>query len=182
MEERFSLAEGKGRLTVWEENGRAVCKAHFPDDNKGLYKCWLSGPGGKALLGTFVPQGGQLKLERTLSVAELKRQGAWPPQGGEAVLAFSFGGQKGPPKGWQRENAPGRLMGEPLLAAAAPGPALVRQEQNGFSLAYPYGPDKPFPLTPVFCFARLEELDGRPYLCFPFRPGGCPRLEALEEL
>ena len=76
MEERFSLAEGKGRLTVWEENGRAVCKANLPDDKKGLYKCWLSGPGGKALLGTFVPQGGQLKLERTLSVAELKRQGA----------------------------------------------------------------------------------------------------------
>ena len=69
MEERFSLAGGKGRLTVWEENGRAVCKAHFPDDNKGLYKCWLSGPGGKALLGRRVQLGGQLRHERSRSGA-----------------------------------------------------------------------------------------------------------------
>ena len=42
-----------------------------------------------------------------------------------------------------------------------------------------YRPDRPFPLTPLFCFARLERLEGRDYLCFPFRPGGCPRLEDL---
>ena len=179
MEERFPLAEGGGWLTVREEKGRVRCQAQLPNDSKGLYKCWLAGPGGMALLGTFVPQGDCLRLERTLSVDELKRQGAWPPEGAQAVLAFSFGGEKPPPRGWVREHAPGRLMGEPLLAQAAGGPALLRQEAAGFSLAYPYRPDRPFPLTPLFCFARLEELEGRPYLRFPFRSGGCPRLEEL---
>lgn len=179
MEERFPLAEGGGWLTVREEKGRVRCQAQLPNDSKGLYKCWLAGPGGMALLGTFVPQEDCLRLERTLSVDELKRQGAWPPEGAQAVLAFSFGGEQPPPRGWVREHAPGRLMGEPLLAQAAGGPALLRQEAAGFSLAYPYRPDRPFPLTPLFCFARLEELEGRPYLRFPFRSGGCPRLEEL---
>ena len=177
MEGRFPLAEGRGWLAVREEKGRVKCTAQLPNDGKGLYKCWLTGPGGMALLGTFVPQGNSLGLERTLSVDELKRQGAWPPEGGQAVLAFSFGREQPLPRGWVREHAPGRLLGEPLLAQAAGGPALVRREAEGFSLAYPYRPDRPFPLTPLFCFARLEELEGRAYLRFPFKPGGCPRLE-----
>ena len=179
MEGRFVLAEGRGWLTVREQQGRAVCCAQIPDDQRGLYKCWLVGPTGKALLGTFVPQEGALRLERTLSVSELKRQGAWPPEGGEAALAFTFGGKEGPPQGWSRVDAPGQLLGEPLLSAAARGPALMRREENGFLLAYRYEPDSPFPLTPLFCFARMMRLNGRDYLCFPFRPGGCPRLEEL---
>ena len=179
MEQRFSLAEGRGWLTVREERGRAVCAAQLPDDGKGLYKCWITGSGGKALLGTFVPQGNSLRLERALSVDDLKRQGAWPPEGGRAVLAFSFDGGERVPAGWRREEQPGRLMGEPLLAGSAEGHALIRRDEHGFLLAYPYRPDKPFPLTPLFCFARLERLEGRNYLCFPFRSGGCPRLEDL---
>ena len=179
MERRFSLWEGRGWLTVREEQNRAVCAAQLPNDGKGLYKCWLTGAGGKALLGTFVPQGGVLWLERTLTISELERQGAWPPEGGQAVQAFSFDGVEKIPAGWQREDNPGRLMGEPLLAAAARGPALIRLDENGFLLAYLYRKDRPFPLTPLFCFARLETLEGRDYLCFPFRPGGCPRLDDL---
>lgn len=179
MEQRFALAEGRGWLTVREAQGRAVCQAVLPGDDRGLYKCWLRGAGGEALLGTFVPEGGGLALKRTVTVGELTRQGAWPPTGARAGLAFTFSGGEAPPPGWSRERSPGRLLGEPLLAEAAPGPALVRRESWGFQLAYPYEADKPFPLTPIFCFARLERLEGRDYLCFPFRPGGCPRLEQL---
>ena len=87
---RFFLDGGRGWLTVSEERGRAVCRGQLPDDKKGLYKGWLTGPAGRALLGTFVPEQGVLVLSRTLSVAELERQGAWPPGGGEAVLAYAF--------------------------------------------------------------------------------------------
>ena len=180
MERRFSLAGGKGWLTLTEGEGRVRCRAVLPDDRAGLYKCWLTGSGGRALLGTFAPKDGALELARTLSVGELERQGAWPPQGGEAVLAFSFGGGAGAPEGWRREETPEQLMGEPLLARAAAGrAALFRREGEGFSLAYPWAPDRPFPLTPLFCCARLEALGGRDYVVFPFRGGGCPRREEL---
>lgn len=179
MEQRFALAEGRGWLNLREEGGRMFCQAQMPDDKTGLYKCWLQGPRGEALLGTFIPEEGGLALTRTLPVGELERQGAWPPCGARAAMVFPFSGGDRLPTGWSMEQEPGRLLGEPLLAAAAPGPALVRREAYGFMLAYPYKADRPFPLTPLFCFARLERLGGRDYLCFPFRPGGCPRLEQL---
>ncbi len=181
MERRFSLAGGTGWLTVAETGDRVVCAAQLPADGRGLYKCWLSGSEGKALVGTFVPEGGVLKLNRTLPVAQLKSCGAWPPTEAEAVMAFSFTEKKPSiPEGWRCEPNPARLMGEPLLAqAAGERSALCRREEGGFSLAYPFDSEKPFPLTPLFCFARLERLEGRDYLVFPFRPGGCPRGEEL---
>ena len=66
-------------------------------------------------------------------------------------------------------------MGEPLLArAAGERRALYRPEEGGFSLAYPFDPAAPFPLTPLFCFASVQKLGGGWYAVFPFRPGGCP--------
>ena len=50
--ERFSLAGGQGWLTVEESGGRARCAAELPEDGKGLYKGYLCGTGGRALLGT----------------------------------------------------------------------------------------------------------------------------------
>ena len=68
-------------------------------------------------------------------------------------------------------------MGEPLLArAAGGGRALYRPEPEGFSLAFPYAETRAFPLTPLFCFARVERMNGEFYAVFPFWPGGCPRL------
>ena len=181
MERRFSLADERGWLTVAETGDRAVCTAQLPADGRGLYKCWLIGPEGKALVGTFVPEGGVLKLSRILPVAQLRSCGAWPPQGAEAAMAFSFSEQRpAVPAGWRCEPDPARLMGEPLLArAAGERSALCRREEGGFWLAYPFDPGKPFPLTPLFCFARLERLEGRDYVVFPFRSGGCPRGEEL---
>lgn len=179
--ERFSLDGGRGWLTVREENGRARIEAELPDDRRGLYKGWLLGAHGRALAGTFVPEGGALKLRRTLSLDELRRQGAWPPAGAAAELAFAAGAvprreATAPPAGWQWEPSPARRMGEPLLArAAGERRALYRPEEGGFSLAYPFDPAAPFPLTPLFCFASVRRLGGTWYAVFPFRPGGCPR-------
>lgn len=181
MERRFSLMEGRGWLTVRDVQGRAECKGELPDDKRGLYKGWLTGAGGRSLLGTFVPEGSALRLSRTVSVAELERQGAWPPTGGEAVLAYSFQKEQRErpvPSGWIRVPDPARLMGEPLLARAlGNAKALLRKDSQGFLLAIYYRADRPFPLTPLFCFAQIVELDGASYAVFPFRPGGCPRLE-----
>jgi len=48
---------------------------------------------------------------------------------------------------------------------------------QGFQLAWPWDPEAPFPLPPVFCFARVQSLGDRPYLVFQFQPGGIPRIE-----
>ena len=181
MEWSFSLLDGRGRLTVREQNGQADCRAVLPDDGRGLYRCWLLGPAGRFPLGPFLPEGGELRLSRAPEIAALTRQGAWPPAGAAAELAFAAGAVPGreaaaPPAGWQWEPSPPRRMGEPLLArAAGERRALYRPEEGGFSLAYPFDPAAPFPLTPLFCFASVRRLGGAWYAVFPFRPGGCPR-------
>ena len=45
---------------------------------------------------------------------------------------------------------------------------------EGFSLALPWRAGGEFPLTPLFCFARLERLDGGDWLVFSFNSRGCP--------
>lgn len=170
---RTGLADRRGERRPGAVRGRAA------EDGKGLYKGYLCGTGGRALLGTFLPEDGRLKLRRTLSLDELRRQGAWPPTGARAELAFSAGSPGGPhsPEGWHWEEAPARRMGEPLLArAAGGGRALYRPEPEGFSLAFPYAETRAFPLTPLFCFARVERMNGEFYAVFPFWSGGCPRL------
>lgn len=185
--ERFSLDGGRGWLTVQETGGRLSIAAELPDDRRGLYKGWLLGERGRALAGTFVPEGGVLRLRRTLSLDELRRQGAWPVTGGAAELAFAAGAVVGgempaPPAGWRWERRPAGRMGEPLLArAAGEQRALYRPEEAGFSLAYPYSERRPFPLTPLFCFASVRRLGEGWYAVFPFQPGGCPRLPHKSE-
>ena len=179
MERRFSLLDGRGWLKVREEGGRAACEAVLPDQGRGLYKCWLLGPSGRYLLGPFLPEGGELRLSRAPETAALARQGAWPPLGGEAVLTSpARRPPAAPPPGWTWEPCPAALLGEPLLRTAVKeGGALLRREGEGFSLAWPFRPDEPFRLTPMFCFARVEGLAGTPHLVIPFRPGGCPRTD-----
>ena len=100
LEQRIALAGGLGSLTLREEGPRLWARAELPDDGRGLYKVWLTGRNGRALLGTLVPEsGGRLAAERTFTADALRRQGTWPVTGGTAEHTFSFHND-GPPAGW----------------------------------------------------------------------------------
>lgn len=179
MQERFSLAGGRGCLTFREEGPRAVLEAVLPEDGKGIYKAYLIGSQGRVLLGTLMPEGGALRLRRMLSLDELKRKGVWPPQGAEVDLAFSAKGAEQAeryPEGWIGEPDPARLMGDALLARTAShmAGALLQRTVCGFYLAVPWSKQRPFPLSPVFCFAHIKRLDGRNYAVFAFNGEGQP--------
>ena len=78
MEERLNM-RGGGTLTLHQDGPRVHMEAERPSDGLGLYKVWLHGNhGGKFLLGTLVPERGQLRLGRTLSVSTLEQAGCWP--------------------------------------------------------------------------------------------------------
>lgn len=169
-----------GTLRVWEEGPRAVFEAERPDSGQGLYKAYLLGRAGRLLLGTLMPEGGRLRLRRSLAAGELERKGFWPPQGAEVRLAFAFGTQDRQsaelPAGWRRESDPARLLGDGLLRRSAGmlRCVLFRREGQGFALAAPWRSDREFPLTPLFCFASIEQLDGRDWAVFRFNARGCP--------
>ena len=184
---RIPLRRPEGTVQVREEGLQAVISARAADDGAGLYKLHLLGREGSLLLGTLLPEGGVLQLRRTIPLSQLRRQGLWPPSGAEIRLSYAFGSPAGegerPHAGWTREDNPARLMGERLLkeCAAPLKGGLTRREGEGFVLALPWEPGGVFPLTPLFCFASAERMDGRGYAVFRFTARGCPRLRPEPE-
>lgn len=145
--------------SVERQGLRAVIRVWREDRGEGLYKAYLVGPGRRSLLGTLVPEGGRLTLNRALSVDALQRQGLWPIRQVSEELAYAF--QDSPPD-WQ-DSVLRRLV------RRLPQHTLLRQEE-GFALAFPLDTGRPFPIPALFCFAQAEE--GR--LIFSFHSGGIP--------
>lgn len=180
----WSFETRRGAVTVRQEGERAVCQAiSRPDRGDGLCKAWLLGDGGQALLGTLIPEGGALQLRRIVPISQLRRQGAWPPRGAElsAVPPNQSGGPL--PEGWQRQENPGKLMGERGLSEAArqAGPCLCRRAGEAVFLAYPYSPQRPFPIPALFCLSRLWQLAGDWYVIFRLSRWGRPELPEKDE-
>lgn len=172
LEERFPMGGG-GTLVLRQDGPRVQIEAERPADSRGLYKVWLHGDqGGKLLLGTLAPEGGQLRLRRTLSVDTLKQAGCWPRFRAESPLAFAF---DGPDKGrWYCERHPERLVEDPVLRARLSDPMLCRKGTDGFSLAAPFRTDRPVRLDALFCLARAERWDGQLHLVWRFDAKGRP--------
>ncbi|NCB62667.1 MAG: hypothetical protein EOM52_03490 [Clostridia bacterium] len=162
-------------LIIKEDGPRAVLTARRPDDGRGLYKAWLVGARGRYLLGTMAPEGKSLGVKRTISLDELRRSGAWPPERAEAELSFAFPGAELPP-GWSLAADPASLFSERELSRAVGGlsGALVKMDSGGFQVAAPYDEKKEFPITPLFCFSQVKELGGKTYTIFCFDDTGWP--------
>ena len=174
----WSFTCQNGAVTVRQEGGRAVCQAISRTGEGGLYKAWLQGERGRALLGTLIPEGGTLRLRRSIEIRHLMGQGAWPPTGAEIVMAYAFTPETPPPHGWCWTDCPGQLIGERTLREVLRETrrGLLRRDQEGFFLAFPYSPRQPFPIPPLFCLSRLEQLGGSWYTVFRFSRQGRPEL------
>lgn len=182
MEQR-TVAMKNGSLTWSVQGDRAeVCLSVRPP-RPGLYRGLLKGRRGCWDLGLLLPEGGCLRVGRSLSVPALERAGCWPVTGGEAVLLhpFSPGEPPTPPPGWRRvRETEGLFPRDPLLAHCAEKAKtrlMIRRGEDGaFSLAAPWAPELPFPLVVLFCLASVEDLGGRLWVVYRFAADGVPRL------
>lgn len=172
----WSFDSPNGAVTVRQEGNKAVCQAIRTADSGGLYKAWLQGPEGRALLGTLIPEGGALRLRRVIEVTALERQGAWPPAGAEVALAYSFAPEPSPPPNWCWTDCPRRLLEDPMLSRCLHGVkrGLLKRDMEGFFLAFPWSRHEPFPIPPLFCLSRLELMPGGRYAVFRFSRQGRP--------
>ena len=182
MEWAYPLDGGRGRLTVRLDGTRAEVRARLANDGLGLYKCWLTGrEGEELLLGTFLPEGEELRLSRSLDRAVLERAGVWPPAGGAVRRTFTFGRseKKRPvrgPRGFDR-GEPDRVLGDPVLRACGAGEALwVRKRGEQTLLLIPFRTDRPLPLVPAFCLMGTAELEGERWLTLRLDGKGWPVL------
>lgn len=167
MQQQEMQLDGGGKLAVIPEGEYVRFEVFRPDDARGLYKAWLKGQKEKLLLGTLVPEKGGLYLRRRVSRRELERQRCWPVLGGETVLAFPFGESGG--TAWIFEEHPERLVRDAVLQKTLQGKhMMLHRGEEGFCLAERFDPAKPFPLVPLFCFARAERVEGNWYVLFRF--------------
>lgn len=169
-ERRLEMAGG-GLLTVEPAGTRVRLEARRRADERGLYKVWLVGKGGgRLLLGTLIPEGKELRLQRTLSLGTLEQAGCWPVERAEAVLAFSFSHDRG----WYCQTNPGELVEDHLLRQVLTRPMLCRRTGGGFELAAPFDRNSPVALNTLLCLARVEAVEGRPHLIWTFDSAGRP--------
>ena len=182
-----SFSFQNGRLTCRVRGEQAVLAMELHPDRPGLYRGLVRGAKGQRDLGLLLPEGGCLRLCRSVPVRELERAGCWPVTGAEAVLRHGFfdGSGVSLPQGWKRAgDVSSRFPGDPVLARSAGETAVwvVRDHPDGsFSLAAPWEPGKPLPLVPAFCFARICTMSGRQRALYRFSPEGRPVMPDLAD-
>lgn len=153
MEERLPLYQNgapAGTL-LWREEGlHRVFTADCPGGAE-VRKLWLRGPGGGGLLlGTLAPEQGRWRLTRRVARSMLERQGLTGQLWGELVTG------EPEPAGPGDAEPPLRARDPVIAAALAAAPrGRWQRAEGGWLLAIPWQVGNPFPLLPLFCFARV---------------------------
>lgn len=145
-----------GRLHIERQGLRTVFRTNL--SLSGLYKLRLRGEEGDYLLGTPVPEGACLTLERTVSNALLREKGVE-----RATWAELEGAETRPQSGqWQpvdRLELPG--MEEELRRGIRRIPGGVwRREGRYIRVCCPWQVGQRMPCMPLFCFASYAGKKG----------------------
>lgn len=158
------LLEGRpaGELTAEREGLYTWFSARCPLP-EGLWCAWAVGERGELRLGVLEPDGGRGSIRRRFSgrlTAPLGRllRGEVRPAGARE------------PETWEAAPEPDRLFRAPWLRQRLKGlqGARVRRDGQTRYLALPYDKGKPFPLTTLFCFARLRSIGEGRYVVYAF--------------
>ena len=174
METRFPLDHGY--MLCQQLGPRADIVFEVTELPPGLYRGCVLGKTGQLDLGALIPEGGALRLRRSLPLTKLQNHGCWPITGGRVVLSQTFETRSS--NSWMPlpSNRP-LFPDDPVLTDALSRctGGLYRRSQNGIALlAFPLRLRCPFPLVPVFCFAQVKAIQGQPHLLFRFRSSGQP--------
>lgn len=153
-----------GEAELCETDGRLEIRAEMPDPGDGLYRAVLVGERGELSLGVMEPRDGALVLRRRPELCETARIGA--VRSVRAGCSFPFRKKSA----WRATDCPAELFRDELLRAGVRGQtrAWWRREQGRLTVALPMKPDAEFPLVSLFCFARVERMEGELCAVFSF--------------
>ncbi len=162
----------EGCLTLEPLRDRTVLSISCKKREEGVYKGVLYGKKGRISVGTLLPNDEMLQLRCILPTAQLEEAGEI--ERGEAILSFSASERTEYLPGWRKEPTPERLFEDPVLIKAARklNDAWTRQENGVLFLALPWKGE--FPMLPLFCFARIMNLEGNLYVVFALDAHGMP--------
>jgi hypothetical protein len=143
---------------------RAVCRSPGP----ALLRAYLAGERSEMLLGVLAPEGGLYTIRRRLSHRETANLGK----------LIRCEARRNGEQAWERVPVPERLLSTPFFSHMLRGLSGVLSRKRGERrlVAIPYDPAKPFPMTPLFCFAKICQIEGFKYAVFAFDPQEIPRM------
>lgn len=164
----FLDGKPSGELSVNQEGLYTSFSARCPLP-EGLWCAWAVGDRGELRLGVLEPEGRQGVIRRRFS-----RQLTAP-------LGRLLRGEARPsgirePEAWEKASEPAQLFQAPWLRQRLKNfrGALTRKAEGIRYLALPYDRGKPFPLTTLFCFARLRTIGEAVYVVYGFDGGDRP--------
>lgn len=143
-------AAGTMTVTAAGEDHLFEVICHPPEP--GLWRAWVQGEGQRLALGLL--EGGRLR--RRFSRRITGPLGAHRWAGAESCAARD--------SPWPARRAGG-------LPPALPPGSLCRREGRRVRLAAPYDREGPFPLTELFCLARIRAMDGGLWAEYRFEDG-----------
>ena len=148
-----------GEIEVKEESLYTCFDLRCRLPRQGLWCVWLVGENGDLRLG----------------VPDVRGEDAWFHRRFSSRMTAPLGRIL---QGELRPAATGEAVWEPMKATAFRTPwlrhrlqevkTLTRQEGGHRFVAVPYDAGAPFPLTAVFCFARIRRIGGKEYAVFAF--------------
>ena len=159
-----------GELTVEREALYTWYTARCRLPEAGLWCAWAVGDLGELRLGVLEPEGERAAIRRRFSArmtAPLGRllRGEVRAVGGRAA-----------PAAWEPAPAPDRLFRVPWLRQRLGGvQGVLTQTEGGVRfVAIPYDREREFPLTTLFCFARVRTINGGAYVVYALDAQGMP--------
>ena len=150
-----------GELTTVRENlyTRFAARCRLPEE--GLWCAWAVGTQGELRLGILEPCGDHAEICRRFS----NRMAA--PLGRLLRGELRAVDTDGTPRWEPLRSVPFQTLWLRQQLQARTD-VLTRTAANRRLLAIPYASEKPFPLVPLFCFAKGSRIDGRDYAVFAF--------------
>ena len=148
-----------GVLRTTEQLGETVFEATLHEPLQGIHRIVVEGDRGELLLGVL--DTGQTVLRRRLSLAVTEKAGHFCKARAERC---------GVPRQEWRAAGEGEFPTLPPLPRGALCCAVGARRY----LAIPWQEGEAFPLTELFCFARLHTMGGREWVFFAFDETGNP--------
>lgn len=156
-----------GEITALQEGLYLHFRARVVYKGTGIPRIYLKGEKGVLLLGVAEPGEGAYILRRSLAGSSVEKLGVL--QRGELRVQ---GENK---ERWQplrQEEI--QLCRRFSLALPPLTTGLFRGTEEGKKIAFPFGEWQAFPMSALFCFARIERIGGSTFAVFSFDKGGNP--------
>ena len=153
-----------GEVELRDVGGRTEIIGAAENPGDGLYRAVLIGWGGELPLGVMESANDRLILRRRPETAAVARLGLIDRV--EMVCSFPFRKKTV----WSETQTPGNLFRDVFLRQQLEKirRALWRRAGGTTTLAMPLRDGEPFPLMALFCFARIERVEGERCAVFCF--------------